>query len=86
MTALQIGALVLVGLGSPVVVLVRDPLRQAICFGAFGASLTILFFVFQAPDVALSELVVSAVGLPLILLLTLTKLGEITDDEEEEGD
>lgn len=84
MTALQIGALVLVGVGSPVVVLVRDPLRQAICFGALGTSLALLFFVFQAPDVALAELVVSAVGLPLILMLTLVKLGEIAAEEPEE--
>jgi uncharacterized MnhB-related membrane protein len=36
--------------------------------------LAILFFVFQAPDVTLSELTVGAVALPLILLLTIAKV------------
>ncbi|MGN6254796.1 MAG: DUF4040 domain-containing protein [Solirubrobacterales bacterium] len=82
MTALQVGALALVAVGAPVVVLVRDPLRQALCFGVFGTALAILFFVFQAPDVALSQIVVSAVGLPVIVVLALVKLRE----EEGEGE
>ncbi|MGN6663053.1 MAG: Na(+)/H(+) antiporter subunit B [Solirubrobacterales bacterium] len=82
MTALQVGALALVAVGAPMVVLVRDPLRQALCFGVFGTALAILFFVFQAPDVALSQIVVSAVGLPVIVVLALVKLRE----EEGEGE
>lgn len=81
MTALQVGALVLVAVGAPVVVLVRDPLRQALCFGVFGTALAILFFLFQAPDVALAQIVVSAVGLPVIVVLALVKLRA----EEGEG-
>lgn len=82
MTGLQIGALVLVAGGAPVVVLTRDPLRQALCLGAFGIALAILFFVFQAPDVALSEIVVSTVALPLMVLLALAKIREHERDEE----
>ena len=44
--------------------------------GIFGLALTLLFFIFQAPDVALSEIVVSTVGLPLIILLALRKVRE----------
>jgi uncharacterized MnhB-related membrane protein len=33
-----------------------------------------LFFVFQAPDVTLSELAVGAIALPLILLLAIAKV------------
>jgi len=84
MTALQVGALVLVAVGAPVVALVRDPLRQAFCFGVFGTALAILFFVFQAPDVALSQMVVSAVGLPVIVILALAKLREEEAEGEEE--
>lgn len=84
MTALQVGALVLVAVGAPVVALVRDPLRQALCFGVFGTALAILFFVFQAPDVALSQIVVSAVGLPAIVILGLAKLREEEAEGEEE--
>jgi hypothetical protein len=36
--------------------------------------LAVLFLVFQAPDVTLSELAVGAVALPIILLLTLAKI------------
>jgi uncharacterized MnhB-related membrane protein len=81
-TALQVGALALIALGAPVVALTRDPLRQALCLGPFGISLAVLFFVFQAPDVALSQIVVSAVGLPVIVLMALTKIRE----EEEAGE
>lgn len=84
MTALQVGALVLVAVGAPVVALTRDPLRQALCFGVFGTALAILFFVFQAPDVALSQIVVSAVGLPVIVILGLAKLREEEGEGEEE--
>jgi energy-converting hydrogenase B subunit D len=34
----------------------------------------VLFLVFQAPDVTLSELTVGAVAQPIILLLTLAKV------------
>jgi uncharacterized MnhB-related membrane protein len=33
-----------------------------------------MFFVFQAPDVALSQIVVGAVALPLMILLALAKI------------
>ena len=44
------------------VVLARDPLRQAMVASIYGLVLGILFFVFQAPDVALSQTVVGAVA------------------------
>jgi uncharacterized MnhB-related membrane protein len=40
----------------------------------FGLSLAILFFAFQAPDVALSQIVVGAVALPAMILLALGKV------------
>ena len=40
----------------------------------YGLLLAILFMVFQAPDVTLSELTVGAVVLPLLLLLALAKV------------
>ena len=56
------------------VVLARDPLRQAMVASIYGLVLGILFFVFQAPDVALSQTVVGAVALPLMILLALAKV------------
>jgi energy-converting hydrogenase B subunit D len=72
--ALQATILVLVGAGGTTVVVTRDPLRQAMVASFFGILLAILFFVLQAPDVALSEIVVGAVALPLMILLSLAKI------------
>jgi energy-converting hydrogenase B subunit D len=73
-TILQIVALVAVILGGTAVVLTGEPLRQTMVLGVFGFALTFLFFTFQAPDVALSEIVVSGIGLPLIVLAALRKI------------
>jgi energy-converting hydrogenase B subunit D len=56
------------------VVLARDPLRQAIMASLYGLVLGILFLAFQAPDVALSQTVVGAVALPLMILLALARV------------
>jgi energy-converting hydrogenase B subunit D len=72
--ALQVVILLLVAAGGASVVATRDPLRQAIMASFFGILLAILFFVLQAPDVALSEVVIGAVALPLMILLSLAKI------------
>ncbi len=74
MNVLVGAALVLVGASGTVVVVLRDPLRQALAVSMFGILLGILFFAVQAPDVALSEIVVGAVALPLMILLALAKI------------
>jgi uncharacterized MnhB-related membrane protein len=74
MTAVQAVTLILVAAGGTAVVLTRDPLKQAIVAGIFGLLLALLFFVFQAPDVALSQITVSSVALPLMILLALAKI------------
>jgi energy-converting hydrogenase B subunit D len=72
--ALQATILMLVAAGGTAVVFTRDPLRQAMVASFFGILLAILFFALQAPDVALSEIVVGAVALPLMILLSLAKI------------
>jgi energy-converting hydrogenase B subunit D len=84
LTVLQIAALAAVALGGGAVVAARDPLRQALVLSIYGLALTMLFFVFQAPDVALSEIVVSTVGLPVMLLLALRKIREHERARREE--
>lgn len=74
MTAVQAVALIVVALGGTAVALARDPARQALVSSVFGLSLAILFFAFQAPDVALSQIVVGAVALPGMILLALGKI------------
>jgi energy-converting hydrogenase B subunit D len=66
--------LVLVAVCGTCVVLARDVLRQAVMASLYGLVLGILFFVFQAPDVALSQTVVGAVALPLMILLALARV------------
>jgi energy-converting hydrogenase B subunit D len=85
-TAVQVAALLLVAVTATAVVLTPDVLRQALVLGIFGLTLTLLFFTFQAPDVALSEIVVSTVGLPLIILLALRKIGEQERSRDRERD
>jgi uncharacterized MnhB-related membrane protein len=66
--------LVLTALAGTTVVLTRDPVHQSIVLSVFGLVLAILFVVLQAPDVALSQLVVGAAVLPLMVLLALAKV------------
>ena len=83
MTVLQSTLLVLVAVGGTAMVLVRDPLRQAIVAGIFGLLLALLFFAFQAPDVALSQIVVGSIALPAMIILTLTKLARLQRGPDE---
>ena len=88
MTALQFVALILVALGGGAVVFTPEPLRQALVLSIFGLTLTFLFFTFQAPDVALSEIVVSSIAMPLIILAALRKIHaheRSRKDEERDG-
>ena len=84
MTLLQIAALSAVAIGGTAVVLARDPLRQVLVLSVFGMGLAMLFFVFQAPDVGLSEIVVSTVGLPVMILLALRKVREHEQERRKE--
>jgi uncharacterized MnhB-related membrane protein len=86
MTALQIVALVAVALGGTAVVFTGEALRQTMVLGIYGIVLTFLFFVFQAPDVALSEVVVTSVGLPLIILAALRKIRQQAQRRQQETD
>jgi energy-converting hydrogenase B subunit D len=84
---LQTVALVAVALGGGAVVFAGEALRQTMVLGIYGISLTFLFFTFQAPDVALSEIVVTGIGLPLIILAALRKIRQQEErrDDPEPG-
>lgn len=84
MSPLQATALILVALVGTAVVFTPEPLRQAIVLGIFGLALAVLFFTFQAPDVALSEIVVSGLGMPLIILAALRKIRAQERDREQD--
>jgi len=64
---LQSAAIALVAAFALAVVLTRDLVRLALLSSVYALTLVVLFLVFQAPDVALSELVVGAVAFPLVI-------------------
>lgn len=74
MNALAVLAYLLVAAGGTAVVATRQPAAQALVLSLYGLSLTVLFLVLQAPDVALSELAIGSAALPLVLLVTLAKV------------
>jgi energy-converting hydrogenase B subunit D len=84
--AIQAVVLVCVAAGGTAVVFSREPLRQAMVVGIYGLLLAVLFFVFQAPDVSLSQVVVSTVAIPVMIMLALAKVNEQQREHESEGD
>jgi uncharacterized MnhB-related membrane protein len=81
-TALHVVALAAVALTGTATVLVRDPARQLVVAGFFGLTLAVLFLAFGAPDVALSQIVVATVAVPVMALLTLARFAR---EEEDDG-
>jgi uncharacterized MnhB-related membrane protein len=80
-TALHVVSLLAVAVTGTVTVLVREPLRQLIVAGVFGLSLAAMFLAFGAPDVALSEIVVATVVVPLMALLALARMSPREDQD-----
>jgi len=72
-TAIVIIVCVMVAGLSIAVILEQHPERQVVTYAVYGLVLALLFFVLQAPDVALSEVAVGAVVVPLVILTTLAK-------------
>lgn len=83
MNALQGLLLALVTLSAFGVVLNRDPMCQVIAVSYYGILLGVLFFAFKAPDVALSQITIGAVVLPLMALLS---LGRVKAEEQRRED
>jgi energy-converting hydrogenase B subunit D len=81
-TALQTVCLLAVAVAGTATVLTRDPLRQAVSSGLLGLTLAVMFLAFGAPDVALSQIVVAGVAVPVMVLLALAKIR--TDERREE--
>ncbi len=66
--------LLLIGVAGFAVVRTRDVTEQIIALGFYGLLNALMFFVFQAPDVALSQITVGAVALPLMLMLAVSRM------------
>jgi uncharacterized MnhB-related membrane protein len=74
MIVMEVLILGIVAVSGTLVVLTRQPVCQTVGVSFFGLVLAVMFLIFQAPDVALSQVVVGAVGLPLMVLLALANL------------
>lgn len=70
---LQAMIMTLVAVAATAVVLTRNVQRQILVNGVYGVLLVVLFVVLAAPDVALSMLVVSTVGYPLVVLIAIAR-------------
>jgi energy-converting hydrogenase B subunit D len=83
---LEVAVLALVAAGGTAVVLTRNPRDQALVASLYGLVLAIMFLVFQAPDVALSQITVGAVALPLMIVLALAKVRALAGRRERSQD
>jgi uncharacterized MnhB-related membrane protein len=77
--------LLLVALSGAAVVFTREPAKQMVGVSFFGLMLAMMFFIFQAPDVALSQIVIGAVALPMMVMLSLTKVRQQSLSSEQPG-
>jgi uncharacterized MnhB-related membrane protein len=68
------GLLLLVAATGYGVVRTRDVTSQVIALGFYGVLMALVFFFFQAPDVALSQITVGAVALPLMVMLAISRM------------
>lgn len=86
MTLLQLLLFLLVAATGAGVALAGGPRRQVMAMAGNGLALTLLFLALQAPDVALSELVVGAAVLPLLFLAALAsaRIDKGAPDKAEE--
>jgi energy-converting hydrogenase B subunit D len=66
--------LLLVAVSGLGVVRTRDVTEQVIALGFYGILMALVFFYFQAPDVALSQITVGAVALPLMVMLAVSRM------------
>ena len=66
--------LLLLAVSGFAVVRTRDTTEQVIALGFYGLVTALMFFIFQAPDVALSQITIGAVALPLMVMLAISRM------------
>lgn len=74
MMILGVGLLALIGVSAFVIVRTDDITNQILALGFYGLLFALMFFLFQAPDVALSQITVGAIALPLMVMLAITRM------------
>jgi uncharacterized MnhB-related membrane protein len=66
--------MLLVAVSGFMVVRTRDVTEQVIALGFYGLLMALVFFFFKAPDVALSQVTVGAIALPLMVMLAISRM------------
>ena len=74
MTWFGAAMLLLVAVAGFAVVRTRDVTAQVVSLGFYGLLMALVFFFFQAPDVALSQITVGALALPLMVMLAISRM------------
>ncbi|HKO11636.1 MAG TPA: DUF4040 domain-containing protein [Acidobacteriaceae bacterium] len=74
MMILGSGLLALIAVSAFVIVRTDDVTNQIIALSFYGLLFALMFFIFQAPDVALSQVTVGAIALPLMVMLAITRM------------
>jgi uncharacterized MnhB-related membrane protein len=82
------GILIMLAISGFMVVRTQNVIEQVIALSFYGLVTALMFFFFQAPDVALSQITVGAVALPLMIMLALSrmKFRKLTRRREGEHD
>lgn len=74
MMILGVGLLALIAVSAFMIVRTDDVTNQLLALGFYGLLFALMFFLFQAPDVALSQITVGAIALPLMVMLAITRM------------
>lgn len=74
MMYIGVGILLLVAISGFAVVITRDVTSQILALSFYGLVTALMFFFFQAPDVALSQITVGTVALPLMVMLAISRM------------
>lgn len=80
------GILLLLAVSGFAVVTTRDTTQQVVTLSFYGLVTALMFFFFQAPDVALSQITVGAVALPLMVMLAISRMRARKTPEGKDGD
>jgi len=74
MTWFGASLMLLVAIVGFAVVRTRVVAAQVVSLGFYGLLMALVFFYFQAPDVALSQITVGALALPLMVMLAISRM------------
>lgn len=68
------GLLLLIAVSGFMLVRERDITAQTVSLSFYGLVMALMFLFFRAPDVALSQITVGALALPLMVMLALSRM------------